>query len=264
METIDLVGARSPEPLSLLNTLTIRGSGLEQEEFSGQQVLELLGSAPNLIECTFQDLRPVSEYEIQTTAPKLVLLNLRQMMFGGTTERPGGDACILKFLTLPALQTLRLSLVHFSYDELRLFLRRSSPPLKELTLDSAHRPILIECLHLVPTLQHFEVWSMRSDLLGDLLVALANSSSFLPDLHTFRIFRLQFAAGGINLDSVWRSFLLALSSRPKLQTVYVEVGAYNTSPMPSWDIVAAFRELAKNGMQIYIDFTGMGSNSVSV
>ncbi|KAJ7682418.1 hypothetical protein DFH06DRAFT_1030336, partial [Mycena polygramma] len=80
-ETIDLVGVKIPRRLPLLETLSIRGSGLELQEFPAPQILELLKLAPSLIECTFRGMCSASESEIDMDTPKLVLPALRRMMF---------------------------------------------------------------------------------------------------------------------------------------------------------------------------------------
>ncbi|KAJ7682420.1 hypothetical protein DFH06DRAFT_1464142 [Mycena polygramma] len=149
LKVIDLFGARSPGPLPLLEALTIRCSSINPGQFSGHQILDLLGLACNLIECTFQDL---SQDIIEETTATTVVPSLRHFAFGKRTDYPRrNDAAILKFLTLPALQTLRLDSV--SGDDFLSFLRRSSPPLNELSIDVPRGSTFIECLKLMPTLQ---------------------------------------------------------------------------------------------------------------
>ncbi|KAJ6466729.1 hypothetical protein C8R47DRAFT_1153508 [Mycena vitilis] len=254
-ETIDLLGGTSPGGLPSLETMTIRGSGLGQEEFCGRQILQLLHLAPGLIECTFEDVGPVSEDEIEKVAPPLVLRALRRMMFGARPEIGRSDDNILKYLTLPALQTLRLPLNAITSDDLLSLLKRSSPPLKELILgdgspsDSAR---LDECLDLVPTLEGFEIWRIKSDLLNELLTALTRSSSLVPNLTDLRIFNLR--ESDDNPDLYWGTLLRVLSSRPKLQTVHITISEYKGLAEPSADILAVFRDLAQRGQQIHISY----------
>ncbi|KAJ6466709.1 hypothetical protein C8R47DRAFT_1153446 [Mycena vitilis] len=58
------------------------------DRMSTPQTLQLLRSAPDLTECTFQDMHSVSEYLIEKSAPKLVLPTLRRMVFGDLTKCP--------------------------------------------------------------------------------------------------------------------------------------------------------------------------------
>ncbi|KAJ7682402.1 hypothetical protein DFH06DRAFT_293438 [Mycena polygramma] len=265
LPTLNLIGAQSTGRLPLLHTLTIGGSGLEQEQFSGQQILGMLSSALNIEECTFHDVRPVSEDEIRTTAPKLVLPALRRMMFGPGAGRLDSDDCIVKFLTLPAVQMLYLSLRSLTGDDLLSFLRRSSPPLTELILgeERLNSTILAEFLHLVPTLERFEMRSLGSSVMNALLLVLVNSPSMLPDLHTLRIEGLYSSSDG-ELDSCWETLLRVLSSRSKLGIVHVQLKYENSSSFKlTPGIAAAFRNLAQNGLQIHIGSGYSTSNLVS-
>ncbi|KAJ6466744.1 hypothetical protein C8R47DRAFT_1153548 [Mycena vitilis] len=257
METIDLLGVKSPGRLPLLETLTIRGSGLVQEEFCGRQILQLLRSAPSLIECTFEDVHPVSEYKIEENAPTLVLPGLRRMMFGELPDCPRSGDCILKYLTLPALQNLRLSLRDMSGDDLLSLLRRSAPPLEELALGDGFRAGSIrlhECLELVPILERFEMWGMNINLLGELLTTLTSSPSIVPNFHTLKISNLY--KSGNAPDSCWEALLRVLSSRSKMRIVHVELSPYSNIKNPTADILAAFKDLAQHGLQIYIGSDG--------
>ncbi|KAJ7682398.1 hypothetical protein DFH06DRAFT_293398, partial [Mycena polygramma] len=255
MEAIDLFGGRSPERFPSLETLTIRGCRLEQEEFSGRQILQLLRLAPSLIECTFEDMRPVSEFRFKNTPPMLVLKALRRMTFGEGPEGPQSDDGILKYLTLPALQTLRLSLTYneITSDDLLSLFRRSSPPLEELALgDDFHAGSvrLYDCLQLVPSLVRLEMWHINANVLGEFLNALRSSSSLVPNLHNLKIVNLHTDDAP---DSCWEKLLRVLSSRPSLRIVDV---AYRDSDghsaKPSANVIAAFRDLAQQGLQIYI------------
>ncbi|KAJ7682347.1 hypothetical protein DFH06DRAFT_292781 [Mycena polygramma] len=268
LETIDLVGVRNLEPLALLETLTIRGVGFDLQAFPVQQILALLGLAPNLIECTFHDIYPVG-YGSANTASNLVLPALRRMMFG-ESEIPSGtfrfnDDSVLKLLTLPAVQTLVLPLRNLSLNDLLMFLKRSSPPLKELITLSAkpNSVTLPECLHLVPTLQHFEMFSMGTSLLHELLTALINSPSLVPDLHSLRIVWL-YLSDNIEPGPCWELLLRVLSSRSQLRIVHIVTGREIPDLKPATGILDALGEMVMGGRQIYIGNTGRNSNLVSV
>ncbi|KAJ7682326.1 hypothetical protein DFH06DRAFT_292533 [Mycena polygramma] len=256
-ETNDLLGDWRPEQLPLLETLSIH-----EGKFSGQQILELLRWAPNLVACTLENLALVADYETENPVETLVLPALRQFRF---RARPNGSKCILRFLTLPALQTLSLSLHDISGDLLSL-LKRSSPPLKELIMTDCfwRSATLYECLHLTPSVQCFEMVRPGGQL-PELYAALDKSQSILPNLHTLRIIGLYQSKRTLS-DSCWETLLRVLSSRPELRTVHVELAQaiFAESRKPGADRLAEFGELAKNGMQIYIGFAGTGLNLVSV
>ncbi|KAJ7682414.1 hypothetical protein DFH06DRAFT_293761 [Mycena polygramma] len=243
-----------PGPLPLLEALTIRGSGFTQQVFSGRQILDLLRLACNLIECTFQDMYPVSD-DMESTI--IVHPSLCHLAFGECSKRPNSDDTVLNFLTLPALQTLRVSLDNLFDIDLLSFLERSSPPLKDLVIGNGRRSgtfeNLCECLGLVPSLERFEVWGLGSSLLHQLCTALT-SPSLVPDLRTLRIIHLY--ESNDQVDSCWETLLRVLSSRSKLRIVHVEMltasHLFRRSFEPTSSILAAFRELVKDGMQIYI------------
>ncbi|KAF7328741.1 hypothetical protein MVEN_02502800 [Mycena venus] len=156
---VDLFGGVTPGPLPLLETLKIRGAG---RVFPGSQILELLSLAPNLTECIFHDVDPMSVYDLHFISEKLVLPNLRRLSFGPGTTSPESDDDVLKYLSLPRLQTLSLPLHYVSADGLLSFLERSSPPLQELVVGQGSKLIESNRLHdyfrLVPALTCFEAW----------------------------------------------------------------------------------------------------------
>ncbi|KAJ7682419.1 hypothetical protein DFH06DRAFT_1464141 [Mycena polygramma] len=239
---VDLFGAGSPGPFPLLRELSMRG---DPDQFSGRQILDLLGLARNLIECTFQEM---CQDIIQETTAMVVLPSLRHLTFGERTKRPRGEDMIVKFLTLPALQTLRVPQGHFTGDDLLSLLRRSSPPLQELAMGEGFkfRGGFVTLLHLVPTLERLEVWSLGFSLLTDLFTTLT-SPSLVPELHTLKIDELYM--GDDELNSCWEILLRLLSSRLNLRTVHIQLD-YGSSG-PAVDILAAFRDLARRGLQMY-------------
>ncbi|KAJ6466722.1 hypothetical protein C8R47DRAFT_36695 [Mycena vitilis] len=254
-ELIDLFGDAPPGPLPLLEALTIRGFGFGQREFSGCQILDLLGSACNLVECTFQDVYPVSDDMDSMTV--LVLPSLRHLVFGEQSKRPNSDDIVLHYLTLPALQTLCVSLDTLFDIDLHSFLERSSPPLKSLVIGNGRRSrsfeTLCECLGLVPSLECFEVWGLGSSSLHQLFTALTDPS-LVPDLCTLRVIHLY--ESDDEVDSCWETLLRVLSSRSKLRIIHIEMltatHLFRRSFEPNSAILAAFRELVKDGRQIYI------------
>ncbi|KAJ6558195.1 hypothetical protein B0H19DRAFT_1150331 [Mycena capillaripes] len=265
-ERIDFLGGKSPGPLPLLKTLTIRrlSSLYDGQGYSGLQFLELLGLAPNLSECVFDRIQPL--LEVAFTTEKLVLPVLRRLTFDGEYEMRSNSERIFNCLTLPVLEVLSLPIC--SDNDLFIFLERSSPPLKQLVMgrvfsQGENSVRLQECLHLVPTLTDLTVWNPDSRLTTELSAALADSSSLLPNLHTFRIIKLY---GDVNPDSFWETLLRALLTRRRqLEMVRVELAntIFSTQSMPSAGTLAALRALEVEGMQIYIGDHGHDWNYVS-
>jgi hypothetical protein len=247
---IDLFGGTRPGPLPLLETLTIRGLA-DEREYPGLQILELLHLAPNLIECIFQFMDPVDNIGATEAFAEVVLPALRRLMFGGRIEEePNSDDGILRHLSLPALETL--SLLDISGDELVCFLKRSSPPLQELVirLGTADIVQLVECFHFLPTLLRFEIWRPKASFVVEFLAVLAESPSLLPNLHSLIIHLFQSPIP----EFIWETLLRALlARRTQLQLVHVDL--FYSSPAsfkPTEDILAAFRDLAATGVQIFI------------
>ncbi|KAJ7328973.1 hypothetical protein DFH08DRAFT_751560 [Mycena albidolilacea] len=108
-QIFDLFGPSPPHQLSILETLNICGSSWGRN-FSGPQILALLGLAPNLVECIFFGISlsdiPAERFVLTRT---LVLAALRRLQFGDP-ERPHWtcDASILKCLS-PAVEDLSIS-----------------------------------------------------------------------------------------------------------------------------------------------------------
>jgi hypothetical protein len=228
------------EPLPLLETLTIRTS-TDGRLFLGHQILQLLSLSPNIVECFFDrmELEPDSW---PGATDKLVLPTLRRWTFGDLAYCPDSDEIILNRLTLPALEALYVVV----NDGLLGFLKRSLPPLQELSLGiSASTDIpLREYLGLIPTLLRLTLWYPDSYLAADLFAALANSPSLLPNLC-----RLTIHSGGrasaIFDSSAWWTLLRMVSSR-RIQLYILLVKS------PSSDVLAAFRELVADGVEVYI------------
>ncbi|KAJ7512855.1 hypothetical protein B0H11DRAFT_1947694 [Mycena galericulata] len=265
-EDVDIFGCSSPGPLPLLETFTIRRSGwrrnLDQGPgYRGSQILELLRLAFNLVECTFDGMYPIVDDNHLQEPP--VLSAMRRYSSGKDTTDPDSDDRVLKCLTLPQLEALSLSMYEISLGDLSSFLTRSSPPLRELVLgtgfnnqDFSDPHGLDQFLRLMPTLTHFEVsWPKTRDP-KQLFATLALSSPFrfLPALQSL-IVKLHPRAHDIVPMFCWEPLLHALTSRSTtIQIVHVKLG-YATSfssSKPAANILAAFRELVADGMDVYI------------
>ncbi|KAJ7860497.1 hypothetical protein B0H13DRAFT_1119480 [Mycena leptocephala] len=252
--TIDLMGGISFGPLPLLETLTMRAFEYGRE-FSGTQILDLLRSAPNLTEASCRNVNFTYMYSV-VPGEKLVLPALHRLIFGESAEGPDPDYGILRCLTLPALETLSVSLDN---DGFFPFLKRSSPPLQELILAYGEYSFpFAECLRLVPTLARFTLLWPRAYLVAEFFAALAESPSpIVPNLHSLTIH----LNSSTITDSSWKTLLRALSAR-RTQLQVVHIGLIYGSP--DWvlepDIRAEFRQLVADGMQVYV---GMSADDLN-
>ncbi|KAJ6558246.1 hypothetical protein B0H19DRAFT_1070780 [Mycena capillaripes] len=253
-DIIDLLGGMSPGPLPLLKTLTIRGfTELEDGQgYSGLQILKLLRSAPNLMECVFECVCPM--YGIDSEPDEmLVLPALRRLIFGGHGKPHPSDDDILNCLSLPRLEALSVTMWSVSGHNLLSFLKRSLPPLRELVLGEwvPHLDFirLAECLRLVPALTHLEIWGLGSPFLNELFAALAESSS--PIISNLRSLTIQRCSPAIP-NSTWKTLLRALAGRhTELHIVHIIMRAGAVKPTTP-DILAGFGELVADGMQLFI------------
>jgi hypothetical protein len=242
--SIPLWGDTSPGALPSLETVTIRGVN-GTRGFYPSHFCELLRLALNLVECLFCDM----ETNFDDTSETLTLPKLRRLMFGERRSYPQFDHHLLRYLSLPGLEELFADVV---WSELLSFLRRTSPPLRELALwDESDFPLLAECLRLVPDLGRFELWYTYSPTVKKLFAALAESTSLLPQLRTLVI---QVEEVPPNCHSFWMTLLRALvARRTRIQAFHCMVfRRLPDSKLPAPDIIAAFRELVMDGMEIQI------------
>ncbi|KAJ6516799.1 hypothetical protein C8R47DRAFT_1268454 [Mycena vitilis] len=259
VRTIDFFGLGvSPGPLPLLEMLVIRGLSEigEWGAYSGHQIFELLRSAPNLVECVFENLQCINGFNNHVRTEKVVHHTLRRVMFGRPGQAPSGDDEILACFTLPALERLSLSMRQLPVHDLLSFLRRSSPPLRDLVLGPASHAnvalrVLMKCLQLMPTLTRFEMWFPQSRFMEDILNALAESSTLFPILDNLTIYLSQ--SPHFDSSSFWPALLRALSSRRlHLRNVRIEMRDDTAFMTPADHLISAFRDLAAEGMHLYV------------
>ncbi|KAJ7435015.1 hypothetical protein B0H11DRAFT_2369103 [Mycena galericulata] len=242
-------------PLPLLETLTIRCSSHLDNDlgFRSPRILELLHLAPNLVECMFDYMLTV--YGFGAIKEPLALPNLRRLAFGSGQDNESDDR-ILTCLTIPHLESLTVSMLVLSVDDLLSFLKRSSPPLRELILgtglDSKNQfDGLEECLRLVPTLTRLEFWYWPVTRNPEELFA-ASPSEFLPNLRSLAI-RVYLAAPYIGIW--WETLLRVLTARrTQIQIIHIECESFEflSSSQIVANIPAGFRELVAGGMKLYI------------
>ncbi|KAJ7302057.1 hypothetical protein DFH08DRAFT_826938 [Mycena albidolilacea] len=161
------------------------------------------------------------------------------------------DHNVIESLSLPGLGSLSATVLS---SDLFAFLKRSSPPLLELVLGHEHDFLpLVECLRLAPQLRRFEMWEPHCPVVESLFAALVESPSLLPQLSTLVIRFNQDESDAI-FDSFWTVALRAfVARRARFQVLHLGVPkSLHDSKMPPPHIVAQFRELALDGVQIHL------------
>jgi hypothetical protein len=193
----------------------------------------------------------------------MILPTLRRLLFGKHDENPINDTELLSRLSLPKLEILTFSFHRTYVDGFISFLQRSSSPLRELVLLTGIGLAftqLAECLHLVPTLTRLEVRWPATSLATELFATLADSPSLLPNLIGLTVrprnFDTSSPYASDTAESLWKTLLRALSARrAQLRVVRVKLtheSSLSSSSKPAADILATFRELAADGMELYI------------
>ncbi|KAJ7757804.1 hypothetical protein DFH07DRAFT_459627 [Mycena maculata] len=244
-----------PGPFPSLTSLTIGtfihqdGDDVDYAFFDPNSIFGIFNLAPNLAECTLADVFPASEPALNPRA-QLALPNLRRLRFRRRPANLESDDEILRYLTLPGLQTLFLLMSDVRGDDLISFLKRSLPPLRDLTLrcHDSDFSLLEQCLRLLPTLTHLELYGPGVHLVQGLFTVLADSpSSLLPHLQSLSIPNCWDHIP----QSTWVELRRALSVR-RTHFACVEITIRYTSSGPNAENCAAFRHLVDEGMKISI------------
>ncbi|KAJ6589318.1 hypothetical protein B0H19DRAFT_1367706 [Mycena capillaripes] len=217
-------------------------------EFSVYRIFEMLRRAPNLVECTLEDILLLDTSKIHTSAEKITLLSLQHLIIGetGTRNEEGvvtEDARLLTYLTLPALETLELPTLHSYHHS---FLVRSSPPLRKLVLADNDEDFaqIDECLRLVPLLIHLEFKCTTNGFLDGLLTALEESpSTLLPNLGILKVYDPWLDIANFTKPS-YETLLRVLSARRNqvisFQLVFYPVTVTSDVGGPDAEMCAAF------------------------
>ncbi|KAJ7902892.1 hypothetical protein B0H14DRAFT_2667982 [Mycena olivaceomarginata] len=215
---------------------------------------DLLRLAPNLTECLFHNSRIVPDVD---TTEILVLPKLRRLMFGEGGTRPTSGQGLLSHLSLHALETLGSD---GSSDNLFSFLSRSSPPLRELVLGNGlDFDPSAQYLGILPHLRRLEVWYPRCHSVEQFFVALAEYPFLLPRLDTLVMHFNRDQERNLS-DSFWEELNRALvARRTQFQLFHLTVAAGIWVPQwktPAPDMIAAFTELAADGVEIRLSAKG--------
>ncbi|KAJ7453645.1 hypothetical protein B0H11DRAFT_1820317 [Mycena galericulata] len=219
-------------------------------ECSSLHFLTILQLAPNLIECTLEDVSPTF-FPSGYNADIIILPFLRHFNFGGIYDSSSDE--ILQNLTLPALQTLALPLSGSSSNDLIALLKRSSPPLLALTIaanDSDFIRFLDDLPRLAPILECFELHDPSTDTLKQLFaLLLASPSHFLPNLRSLRVYAIN-PSFSIS-RSTWTDVLHILSIRRSHITDF-KLNSGGRILEPPATVLAGLRELVADGLDMYI------------
>ncbi|KAJ7659428.1 hypothetical protein B0H17DRAFT_1337569 [Mycena rosella] len=252
-DDIELVAGAGPFPL--LKTLTIdRGMAL-WEISSKVPIMGILRLCPNLVEFTFNG----SICGNDKSTELLVLPHLRQLTFavlefGGIPWYITSDARFLQYISAPHLETLYSPPCSSGLDALIPFFRRSSPPLRMLSLGSLVTPLnwtgkeTRECLSLLPNLAHLELVQCKPLTAQALVTILANSPEVVPNLSSISL-----SDADPGFPAPWYRRLLStlLSRREEIKTVRVILD-HRTVLDPPQNMLAALRQLVADGMSIHI------------
>ncbi|KAJ7769074.1 hypothetical protein DFH07DRAFT_806813 [Mycena maculata] len=254
-----------------LDTLTI-GQGYREDSDDDDdtfysphaiECIEMLSTAPLLVEFVLDGI--YFNQQVQE-GPRSLLThsNLRRLRLGGYPSwgiRASG-AYILPYLTLPSLERLWISDCNISFDDLFVFLSRSSAPLQSLAIsfpyyfDTTIPPTTIErFLPLIPSVNDLDM-SFNGGVSRDFVLSLAVAavgSRAVPNLTNLTI-------RGSHVECSHYDLLLgALStghaSRSLLQSfklVWYGDFARDRDSEPGPDIIAGMQKLVADGMKIYI------------
>ncbi|KAF7366552.1 F-box domain-containing protein [Mycena sanguinolenta] len=137
------------------------------EELSSRECVEVLRSAPSLVKCTFE-----SGTKGHANLQALTHPNLQSLKIGS------GDEPAVRFITLPALQDLELSVENIADEHLLQFISRSSSTL----LKFSAMDVPIQSLQGMANLTHLQLCSPEGNYLFTFLGMLdrTRNPSFLP------------------------------------------------------------------------------------
>ncbi|KAJ7678762.1 hypothetical protein B0H17DRAFT_100730 [Mycena rosella] len=244
---IRLITAAGPFPI--LKTLTMSMIDGWDKFTSTGATMDMLRACPNLMECFLDDVQ-YDEHD-SDAAEMLILPHLQHLKFG-THDSPSGDF-ILQRITLPGLRTLFIPFVAIQPDGLLQFLRRSSPPLRQLGVGDVAGWVewtlheMEECLSLLPILTHFELFRQRGLAPHHFLTILATSPHLLPNLSSVT-FGLLFSPA----ELLYQKLVGALLARRTQLHVVRVVWEDTRSELPRENVAAQLRQFAADGMSIYL------------
>ncbi|KAK7022457.1 hypothetical protein R3P38DRAFT_2961054 [Favolaschia claudopus] len=253
----------------VLKTLDIRSHGRLLMKTLNDWI-DLLRAAPQLETCSLEnmiiDWHIFGSFAEPPPTQPLILPCLQNLCLGNTQHAlqdldttHGASALILRYLTLPALQTLHLTVFDLIDVEFTAFLDRSLPPLRSLSMIVSSpwfMDTMGEMLRPVPTLKHLELIKTSIIPPAIILRVLEALKGVLPVLHTLTIYMrsgrlLDFERLGRFLHSrrveqeiplaVFRLYFVSENAQPE----------YGTDALDE-NILVALRQLVEDGLDVHV------------
>ncbi|KAJ7098711.1 hypothetical protein B0H15DRAFT_901270 [Mycena belliarum] len=158
-------------------------------DLSIDDCLELLRLAPDLEECTFRIQSPIT-----LTPPPVIHTNMKSLILLPDSEGECWFDSLMAALTLPALETLTLTISDMCASSVfEAFLSRSSAPLRHVLITPNHGPEFADwsgCFHLMPDLEHLDIAYEESQFQADFITAFGTSEELLlPQLRHLNFYR---------------------------------------------------------------------------
>ncbi|KAJ7627832.1 hypothetical protein DFH06DRAFT_1227280 [Mycena polygramma] len=252
---------RIEAPFPALKALTI----CSDETYSistPKETVEILRAAPALVDCDFDQVFydwGIHDSSFGWQAEPLTHTALRHLRLG-KSQSSGNSAYILQYLTLPALKSLRITDFDIDNEDFIAFLARSAPPLESLSMisptDPGSLPTFLEYFRLTPSLTDLELsrqpnYQPGHDSLAPfrLFWAALGTQDFLPNLRRLTL-RICFPRA-----ADYEALLFALRGRrAHLQSFQLIFPVYfnEVEEPPDGDSIAAFKQLAQDGMHIHV------------
>ncbi|KAJ6610434.1 hypothetical protein B0H10DRAFT_417444 [Mycena sp. CBHHK59/15] len=245
LRELHLSGEIKPNLISLPwdQLLIFRG-----DDFYVYEGLEVLRLAPNLVECTLSDLVYYYLNDDHEAVQPVVHSCLRSL-----TLIEGSNA-ILRFLTLPALQSLRLSAEEaIKSKRIRDFLSRSSPPLRTFAASITRFGHYGDrCFALMPALEDMELWWNNEDLESEIQ---SEIQQLLPAREPSRLPLLRHLTLHLP-EAVCRNLVTSLSESNPTNTELSSVQRFQkTLELVEEEVTLYLPRMLAGGMDIYVNET---------
>ncbi|KAJ7844510.1 hypothetical protein B0H14DRAFT_3868301 [Mycena olivaceomarginata] len=247
----DLQRLRMQGPFHSLRTLTIGAdetNSVEADFLNADECLEILRTAPELVECAFDDVFYEQDiYSAGSPLQSLTHTSLRALRLGMPQSRAiegyhGNSAFILQYITLPSLEHLEIADFDITIHDFISFLTRSAPPLASLRM--SHR---LELFYSNPDDEADDDSTPFRTFLG----VLGGAENFLPNLRNLTLW----ACFSKREDCV--ALISALTARraaphaplQSFRLIFPPDGADTT---PDGDIIVALRQFVNDEIQIHV------------
>ncbi|KAJ7755182.1 hypothetical protein B0H16DRAFT_1372169 [Mycena metata] len=229
---------------------------LAEHSSTVDECAQLLCAAPNLVKCVWDGLifpRDISrnhEYPTSYTHP-----SLKSLLLGPDDQDPSGTGCILRFMTLPALETLSIPFLLIAPSDFISFLTRSSAPLRTLSMkvDRFGPMWSIEAMdaffRVLPTLTHLSLQLGRGNQFFGFLVL--RSLRELPNLRDLQIRECAPLA-----RVQYEELVSALAARTEMRSFRFAWSDSFAGHTPDPDILILLQEIAENGMEMHVGLEG--------